>query len=217
MVSELGCDVDDVGRLHELLFDWRTTWKVRGAPIGPEASGILGDAMLYPLGRALREMGVGFVRYADDVHLLLRREHRWEAGLARVRTLFDAEVERPEPSARRIRHALRVFTNHGDPHGVRVVAQYGWLRRLAPSHVGRYVAKMHAQGGIDRDWLTEQATGNPPAASVAGQYHLLLALREGRHRLPRAVGDRLQAMTSSMSHQVVGFELSPRVCSIVLA
>lgn len=246
--SEFGCDVDDVARLHELLLDWQTTWNVRGVPVGPEASGILGNAMLFPLDRALREMGVRFVRFTDDVHLFLEREDRWEdvlerveevvaglglklnddktsiaatqwgvrrlalsdgfldrlgghlkedreAGLERVRTLFDAEVEDPEPSERRIRYALRVFRNHGDAHAVRAVAQYGWLRRLAPVDVGKYVEKMHAQGGIDRDWLVEQATGNPSAASVAGQYHLLLALRSGRQRLPRVVGERLEEMT----------------------
>ena len=246
------CDVLDcpqaaVEHILDLLHEWQDVWGVRGVPVGPEASGIIGNAMLHPLDQALREAGVRFTRRTDDVEVYLRPHDDWDAihglitnvlgslglslneakttvattvvearmlsgidrfldrtdallredrteGLRQVRTLFDAEVERPDPSGRRIRYALKVLANAIDGHGLDAVVEQPRLRHIAPSDVGRYIARLRETGIVDEDWLIHEATTDVSAADVAGQYHLILALRAGRHRLSPDGGERLRAM-----------------------
>jgi hypothetical protein len=261
--SELECPPDSVDVLLGLLYEWQETWGVRGMPVGPEASGILGNAMLFPLDRALREMGVSFSRFTDDVHVFLGPNDDWDLihevivdavgelgltlnedktkvatsvvearmlagadrfldgtdeilgndrpeGLKRVRWMFDAEVERPDPSGRRVRYALSVFANTRDQHGLAAVTEQPRLRHIAPKQVGRYLAQLRSVEYDDEEWLVEQATIEAPSADVAGQYHLLLALRAGRRRLSRETGDRLREMALDES---AGVRMALRVAA----
>jgi hypothetical protein len=249
LVSEFGCPDGSVRRIVDLLGDWQVNWGVRGVPVGPEASGLLGNAMLAPLDRALKEEGIGFSRFTDDVTLYLSPNQKWEAvrdmvvdvlgsmglelndkktvhvtdplearlhagddaildrlasllkedpraGSDRVRWLFDIEVERPRPSWRRIRFALRTFTNRADPHGLDAIYNDGRLWSVAPGHCGDYLTRMIERGHCDVEWLIEQATTKPTSGTAATRYHQLLALRsEGR--LPASLGDHLREVALS--------------------
>ncbi|MHB1582791.1 MAG: RNA-directed DNA polymerase [Acidimicrobiales bacterium] len=247
LITDLGCSPGDVEMITELLRDWQDVWGVKGVPIGPEASGLLGNAMLVPLDWAFDAAGIGFTRFTDDVTLFLRPGHDWDAiheqvvavlgslglelnekktryvtdpleacrlagadrvldmvaallkedkptGQERVRWMFDDEVERADPSWRRVRFALKVFANHRDLHGLEAVYADKRLWSVAPSHCGNYVAQMHEVGACDQDWLIEQATTTPTSVTAATRYHQILALRAGRSRLSTFVGDRLREL-----------------------
>jgi hypothetical protein len=69
-----------VRTVDRLLTPW---WKqgLRGLPIGPEISGVIGDALLVPMDDALEEFGVRSNRFMDDIQLFGRSELS-EGGLA---------------------------------------------------------------------------------------------------------------------------------------
>lgn len=73
--SLVGCGADarDATSIAELLVDWNDVWGVRGLPIGPEASGVLGNVPLIPVDRLLRSLGIDFTRYTDDYWIHLHR------------------------------------------------------------------------------------------------------------------------------------------------
>lgn len=125
-------------------------------------------------------------------------EDRFE-GLKRVRWMFDNEVERPEPSMRRVRFSLRTFINHADPRALGAVVEQPRLWIEAPKHCGQYVARMHEAGLVDVDWLLEQALTKPVSSTAAARYHQLLALRAGRRQLPKGTGDELRQLALAPS------------------
>ena len=49
----------------------------RGLPIGPEASGVLGNVVLLGLDKAMSRRALGHVRYTDDSWIFLRAESEW--------------------------------------------------------------------------------------------------------------------------------------------
>lgn len=51
----------------------RALWGGKGLPIGPEGSKVVGTAILHPVDSALREAGLSFLRYMDDIHVFHRR------------------------------------------------------------------------------------------------------------------------------------------------
>lgn len=69
------CDVAEA--VTSYLQDWQRLWGVQGVPIGPEASGLLGNVFLLPADDALRRVGVRFGRYADDYRLWLDGPTSW--------------------------------------------------------------------------------------------------------------------------------------------
>lgn len=252
LAEEAACEPADVEVIVALLENWNETWAVAGVPAGPEASGILGNAMLMPLDAVLRLEGIRFSRFTDDLILLLPKGCDWEQverritetledlglalnhdktlctedalkarlvagvdrqldravaglnearleGLKMVRWMFDNEVERPEPSMRRVRFALRTFTNHADPHALAAVMEQPRLWMEAPKHCGQYVARMHEAGCCDVDWLVDQALTKPVSSTAAVRYHQLLALGGGRCRLPKKTGDDLRQLALTPS------------------
>jgi hypothetical protein len=73
--SRLGAVLTSVGVPEEVadpliafLYGWHV-WGVEGVPIGPEASGLLGNAYLLSVDAALRGVGVDFGRYTDDYRI----------------------------------------------------------------------------------------------------------------------------------------------------
>ncbi len=48
-----------------------------GIPIGPEASGLLGNVMLISVDEQMRQIAIGYVRYSDDSWVFLDDESRW--------------------------------------------------------------------------------------------------------------------------------------------
>jgi hypothetical protein len=47
------CDRECVGFIMQVLGRWQARYRLQGIPIGPEASGVLGNAFLMPVDRAL--------------------------------------------------------------------------------------------------------------------------------------------------------------------
>ncbi len=84
----MGCDEPVATAVAGYLRDWQL-WGVRGVPIGPEASGPLGNVYLVPVDRALREAGVKFSRYSDDYRLWLTGPDSWPAAQETVAAAVD--------------------------------------------------------------------------------------------------------------------------------
>ena len=62
----------------------------RGLPIGPEASGVLGNVVLLGLDKAISCRALGHVRYTDDSWIFLRAESEWpEVFAAYVSSVSD--------------------------------------------------------------------------------------------------------------------------------
>ncbi len=63
--------------IGELLRDLEPMGTPRGLPIGPEASGVLGNIVLLELDKAISCRVRGHIRYTDDSWLFLRAETEW--------------------------------------------------------------------------------------------------------------------------------------------
>lgn len=64
----VGVDAEVADPLVAFLTGWHI-WGIEGVPIGPEASGLLGNAYLLPVDAALRGAGIDFGRYTDDYRI----------------------------------------------------------------------------------------------------------------------------------------------------
>ena len=73
-LHDLGCDLHAVAVVLSGLRKWVSVDGIAGVPIGPEASGILGNAFLIPVDRMLTSLGVEHVRGMDDYKLMGRDE-----------------------------------------------------------------------------------------------------------------------------------------------
>lgn len=78
VLLKLGADPFDVAAIRDYLLGWEELWGVHGVPVGPEASGLLGNVYLVSVDRALRGAGVRFSRYTDDYRLWLAGPDQWE-------------------------------------------------------------------------------------------------------------------------------------------
>lgn len=76
-LSDLGCSDADVAAVVAYLRYWQEVWGVQGVPIGPEASGLLGNVFLVPADAQLHNLGVPFSRYTDDFRLWLPGPTWW--------------------------------------------------------------------------------------------------------------------------------------------
>jgi Reverse transcriptase (RNA-dependent DNA polymerase) len=65
-LRRLGIDGADAGRVGDILADMERRG-VRGLPVGPDASAILGDAVLLLVDHAFAREGLTFLRWVDDV------------------------------------------------------------------------------------------------------------------------------------------------------
>jgi hypothetical protein len=83
VLASIGISGLNVALLARYLGAWNSMWGVTGLPIGPEASGLLGNAFLVPVDRCLRNAGVRFSRYSDDYRLFIRDDAEF-AGAAEL-------------------------------------------------------------------------------------------------------------------------------------
>lgn len=88
-LAELGVPNESVDLLGQFLREWCFTWGVDGVPIGPEASGVIGNVFLRPVDEALRRHKVAFSRYSDDYWLFLRTP----AEQCSIEQLVQSELE----------------------------------------------------------------------------------------------------------------------------
>ena len=70
-----------VGLLEDFLRELETVGAPKGLPIGPEASGLLGNVAMLPVDDAVAPSVIGHVRYTDDSWLFLRVIGDWRATL----------------------------------------------------------------------------------------------------------------------------------------
>lgn len=77
VLSAIGCADADIGGVVSYLRYWQEVWGVQGVPIGPEASGLLGNAFLIPADARLHDLGIPFSRYTDDFRLWLPGATWW--------------------------------------------------------------------------------------------------------------------------------------------
>jgi len=77
-LNGLGCRDGDVEAVCRWLGAWQEYWAVLGIPVGPEASGILGNAALASIDRRLRAEGFRFRRYTDDYTFFLQDAASWD-------------------------------------------------------------------------------------------------------------------------------------------
>ncbi len=87
VLSAIGLCDTQIEPLTGYLDAWKD-WGIRGLPIGPEASGVLGNAFLIPVDQRLRELTVGFCRYTDDIWLWPADEASFE--LAKLAVVEEA-------------------------------------------------------------------------------------------------------------------------------
>jgi hypothetical protein len=69
---DIGCDLQAVAVLLSGLRKWAAVDGIAGVPIGPEASGVLGNAFLIPVDRMLMSIGAYYVRWMDDYKVMGR-------------------------------------------------------------------------------------------------------------------------------------------------
>lgn len=69
-LSGIGCDAEAVAVLGRCLEWWGTEFGLVGLPIGPEGSGVLGTAYLYPVDEILRDRTLCYLRYTDDIFVV---------------------------------------------------------------------------------------------------------------------------------------------------
>ena len=74
-----------MGLLEDFLRELETVGAPKGLPIGPEASGILGNVAMLPVDDAVAFSVIGHVRYTDDSWLFLRSIGDWRAAFEQYR------------------------------------------------------------------------------------------------------------------------------------
>jgi hypothetical protein len=67
---DIGCDLQAVAMILSGFRKWAAVDGVAGMPIGPEASGVLGNAFLIPVDCMLMSIGAHHVRWMDDYKLM---------------------------------------------------------------------------------------------------------------------------------------------------
>ncbi|MCA1696774.1 MAG: hypothetical protein LC749_19750, partial [Actinobacteria bacterium] len=93
---QLGCPIGAVEALAGILTNLAELGGPGGLPIGFEGSGVLANAVLYPLDSVLRDL-VPFVRYTDDVWLFPRASGDWESQVAAATSVLETLSLRLHP------------------------------------------------------------------------------------------------------------------------
>jgi hypothetical protein len=71
-LHDIGCDLHSVALTLSGLRKLVAVDHIAGVPIGPEASGILGNAFLIPVDRMLISLGAAYLRWMDDFKIMGR-------------------------------------------------------------------------------------------------------------------------------------------------
>lgn len=66
VLQKVGVNPELADPLLNMLHCWQTEWGVRGVPVGPESSGLLGNVMLIPVDEVVARACDLFTRYTDD-------------------------------------------------------------------------------------------------------------------------------------------------------
>jgi hypothetical protein len=175
-VAALGDQLVGVGSGPEVaaaiasyLRTWQELWGVKGVPIGPGASGLLGNIYLLPVDEALRDAGVRFGRYADDYRLWLNGPDSWPGArdtVGEAAASLGLELNHSKTRHLRTRHGvLRLLTN----------ADLDALKELLDTD---------AKEGLDAVLDTFGAEVAKPKPDPKRLKFLLKVLRTGRPRTP---------------------------------
>jgi reverse transcriptase-like protein len=80
---DIGCDLHSVAVTLSGLRKFVAVDHIAGVPIGPEASGILGNAFLIPVDRMLMSLGAEHLRWMDDFKIMGRDTQACESIVGR--------------------------------------------------------------------------------------------------------------------------------------
>jgi hypothetical protein len=84
-LAALGCDARDVRAVLE-----RTAGDgVPGLPVGPSESAVLANAVLLPVDRAVRDVGLAHVRWVDDLVIAAPTRRAARGGIDRARRALE--------------------------------------------------------------------------------------------------------------------------------
>ncbi|WP_420442888.1 RNA-directed DNA polymerase [Candidatus Poriferisodalis sp.] len=75
VLSDADAQPGAVGLITEFLSELQTVGAPKGLPVGPEASGLLGNIAMLPIDGAVATLVSGHVRYTDDSWLFVASEH----------------------------------------------------------------------------------------------------------------------------------------------
>lgn len=94
------CDLDSVTVVMKMLAEWAKGGELRGLPIGPETSSVLGNAFLLPLDQFFMGQGLSHFRYMDDVVVIGGALQEEELARTVDRTLGSLGLRRNETKTR---------------------------------------------------------------------------------------------------------------------
>jgi hypothetical protein len=123
----------------------------------------------------------------------LLREDRTQ-GVARARDLFEEELERTWPSAKRVKFCLKVFSGNGVMAGVEALDRNRGLFRLGYRVWGDYLGQLHRSRLVTADWLVEAAANCKPGSDDAAQFHLLRAAAKAH--VGKALGEQARTLAN---------------------
>ena len=75
--------------LLHMLEEWELTCGLKGLPIGPEACGVLGNALLAPFDQAIERLGIQHYRWSDDSRIFTASLSESEEILQTAQTAID--------------------------------------------------------------------------------------------------------------------------------
>jgi hypothetical protein len=67
LLQECGCLVPAAALILKVLQKWQLRDGLRGLPIGPEVSAVIGNFLLHPVDRSLEANGYAYLRWSDDI------------------------------------------------------------------------------------------------------------------------------------------------------
>ena len=183
------------GAVHTLTTLLTTMFSTgHGLPIGFEGSGPLANMLLTPVDRELRQRGMRFVRWTDDVDVFLTDLDQWPELLGVVTQRLDdvglavnpektrmlpkgaaAEARLLDPGRDSLFEGDAVANIAAKLDGVLWLREQGMAEELPPAHLRSYLGML-------------RRTGDPAALEF------LQATPEWIDREPRAVGDYMSAL-----------------------
>ena len=129
----------------------------RGLPIGPEASGLLGNIVLLAVDEAVADRALGHVRYMDDSWLFLQSESEWSE-------VYDVYIASASALGLEV-NASKVAVHQKGSVGAENAIQHGHIAYLVSGHARYRTPEMAA------DEIRSQLEQSEPDWAVVG-FHL---------------------------------------------